>query len=262
MLVVKVNSSLERFLPDRPNIYKSMAKDDEGRSYVVFLKFLLAEEDLLKEVVSGALGRKLHVSVLSPLLVQVPQHFVPEEFNPTKARVVCGFGTIFSQLPLVGRPLRPDRKPNPFFESMLRHEKTKTVAAFDELIDNNDRNHGNILYSGSDDPIFIDHGKSFSCIEKPTSPTSENWLFLYMRQWNEADRIETVDFLKGQFFRSVATLPLEFRLVEKALADNKVEASPEALIAFLEKRRPSLHNLIDSQLEIHQMELEDNGTTL
>lgn len=255
MLVVTVNSTLEKFLPGKDNIFKGTARDAEGRLLGIFVK-VMDTNSIELEAYCGALGRKLLLPVLGPLLVEIPGRYLPPGQVAGEGLVAPGFGTLLSQVPLVGRPFREDRKPNPTFELMLRNKKSKMVAAFDELIDNNDRNPSNILYDGGEEPIFIDHGMALRRLDQPTSTTDDNWLFLYMRNWEESDRISAMEVIVESFLHLVASVEFKLDVLESVLAEKGLLSNMEAIRSFLDSRRTRLTTLIETQLRIAQLELE------
>ena len=129
--------------------------DLETESLAVICKWL-SDEELAAELFCAVLAREIRLPAPEPLLL----------FDPTSGRYV--FGSVDLQYPNSLRqfnvdPQAPDEAAvKVLIDAVAGWSRAREVAAFDEWIQNCDRNLGNILYAGPDDFFIIDHGRSLN----------------------------------------------------------------------------------------------------
>jgi hypothetical protein len=134
--------------------HRGMA-DLESESLAVICKWL-SEQELAAELFCAVLAREIGLPAPEPLLL----------FDPTSGGYV--FGSVDLQYPNSLRqfnvdPDEPDEAAvQVLLEAVSGWSRAREVAAFDEWIQNCDRNLGNLLFAGPDDFFIIDHGRSLN----------------------------------------------------------------------------------------------------
>ena len=129
--------------------------DLESESLGVICKWL-DEHELAAELFCAVLAREIGLPAPEPLLL----------FDPMSGEYV--FGSVDLQYPNSLRqfnvdPDAPDEAAaQVLLQAVAGWSRAREVTAFDEWIQNCDRNLGNLLYAGPDDFFIIDHGRSLN----------------------------------------------------------------------------------------------------
>lgn len=227
--------------------YKSHVQTHEGvvQAYVK----LIPNREIYIECVCAVIGRSLGLPIPKPLIVKV-NHESLDNIEP--GQHLLAFGSEDSVYPSLKRRGIDDE----LIKKLENFKQTLDIGVFDEWIANPDRHGGNILFDGSKNFTFIDHGLSISNNLSADEPTENNII---------ADTLYTTksEFEKYKVNREVQStiIPL-YSKIQLSLLSEKTYAtsylkSDEVLfvINFLEERTRKINTLFEARLQLKQQGL-------
>ena len=224
--------------------YKAHVKTHNGitQAYVK----LISHREIYVECVCGVLGRYLGLPIPKPLIVKV-DHESLDSIEPGK--YLLAFGSEDSVYPsLKRRGLDED-----LIRKLENFSQTLDIGVFDEWIANPDRHGGNILFDGSDNFTFIDHGlaipENLSC----DAPARANIIVeqLYTIK-SEFEIYKTNREAQSTISPMYHDLPMSL-ISEKTYATSYLTSDEViAVINFLKGRSKSLSSLFERRLDLDQ----------
>jgi len=128
---------------------------------------LIPPREIYVECVCAVVGRFLGLPIPKPLIVKVDHEVLS---NIPGGEYKLAFGSEDSVYPSLKRRGLNDE----LFKKLDNFKKTLDIGVFDEWIANPDRHGGNILFDGSDNFTFIDHGLSISREISAGTPANKN----------------------------------------------------------------------------------------
>lgn len=200
----------------------------------------LPEPELAAELFCAVLARTLNLPAPEPFLL----------FDPTDGQYAFGSADLeypnsfrkFNIVPGVG----PNAAVAEFLEALTGWDRAKDVTAFDEWINNRDRNLGNILFAGPGDFAIIDHGKALNV---DPDYIDQNLLCSMLQAACSTDRARTA------LLRSLVRIASSFDMLdtEPSYADLSATgieghaASAEQFQVFLEQRLVNIVALLNNR---------------
>ncbi len=227
--------------------FKSHVQTHEGvvQAYVK----LIPNREIYIECVCAVIGRSLGLSIPKPLIVKVNHESLA---SVDSGKYLLAFGSEDSIYPSLKR--RGINKE--LVKKLENFKQTLDVGVFDEWIANPDRHGGNILFDGSKNFTFIDHGLSISDNLPAHEPTDSNII------------VDTLYTIKSEFEKykinreAQSTIMPLYSEIQLSLLSEKTYAtsylkSNEVLsvINFLEERTKKINSLFEARLKLKQQGL-------
>jgi hypothetical protein len=211
---------------------------------------ILGDPEIAVESICSTLGRALALPMPRPLIVRIDPGVLPG-FELPKATIA--FATEDVAHPSLKRLIAQNRAT---LQTLARCRVAPNVGAFDEWTANNDRNVGNILFDGTEEFTFIDHGRAFFENITADQPASFNKLLQLIRLLCDDEGAITIyDGIVKDFVPLLRRLRLA-RIMTAAGAKYLLEAEAiTAIQTFLSDRLPHLTRLISARLRLPQKEL-------
>lgn len=147
-------------------IYKGDVENSEGSISSIYLKPRISKTDALREFFASFIAQACGLKVPSPYLVKVPNDYGPtssqEDFSGQYI-----FGMEIKEYPDLSRNVSAGFfKDTEFGNDFFKNKDVSIACVFDEILDNKDRHHENLLFNGSA-VFFIDHQEVLrTCSEK------------------------------------------------------------------------------------------------
>lgn len=215
---------------------------------VAYVK-LIPPREIYVECVCAVVGRSLGLPIPKPIIVKVDNscfNQIPE------GQYQLAFGSEDSVYPSFRR-CATDK------DALLKLEqfkKTIDVGVFDEWIGNDDRNVGNILYDGSDDFVFIDHGLALNKeLEADTAVNKNQIIDVLFSVKTEFEKFKLNREVQSTITPQYAELP--YSLISEKTYGTSYLAADEVvrIVNLLEQRSKNLNNLFKQRLRIKQQGL-------
>lgn len=232
---------------DNKNInptYKSHVKTHDGvtQAYVKLIPY----REIYVECVCGVIGRFLGLPIPKPLIVKV-DHESLDSIEP--GRFILAFGSEDSVYPSLKR-----RGLNEYLIKKLEDfSQTLDIGVFDEWIANPDRHGGNILFDGSDNFTFIDHGLSIPEDLSFDAPARANIIVeqLYKIK-SEFEKYKTNREAQSTISPMYSDIPISL-VSEKTYATSYLTSDEVvSVISFLKERSKELNSLFEKRLDLNQ----------
>ncbi|MEP3349511.1 MAG: HipA family kinase [Marinomonas sp.] len=227
--------------------YKSHVKTHEGviQAYVK----LVSHREIYIECVCGVIGRFLGLPIPKPLIVKVDHEALP---TIEHGKSLLAFGSEDSVYPSLKRRGLDDD----IVKKLKDFTQTLDVGVFDEWIGNPDRHGGNILFDGSNQFTFIDHGLSISESLTPDIPASKNIIVeMFFTGKSEFEKYKTNREAQSTITPLYPEIPLSL-LSEKTYATSYLKSDEVvSVINFLEERSKKLNALFEKRLDLKQQGL-------
>lgn len=138
----------------------------DGSRVHAFVKIVDLRE-LFIECCCAVIGRELNINIPEPFIVILEQDC---GLLSPDIKSVVGFGTENATFPSLRRTVDW----NWAVEKLVRSQTGSELSIFDEWINNPDRHIGNILFDGTDNFVFIDHGLAGIAKNNPADPSPKN----------------------------------------------------------------------------------------
>lgn len=145
--------------------YKAQLLDDSGRTITGYVKLSLDPRKIIAELVTAQIGRALGLRIPSPYLVLLDTAELRPEFHSAYANQ--GMMICFASRQAGKRSYSLERglnNPDETLSATIEKQfDLHGTIALDELVANDDRNLGNIMYSpGKQEFWLIDHGRALT----------------------------------------------------------------------------------------------------
>lgn len=145
--------------------YKAELLDADGKTVTAYVKLSLDPRKIIAELTAAQVGRALGMRIPRPYVVVLDTADIPEEFESSYSN--RGIMVCFASKQAGSRSYsleRAMRRPSDAFSRAFDNKfDLNGTIALDELIANDDRNLGNIIYSpGKQEFWLIDHGRALT----------------------------------------------------------------------------------------------------
>ncbi len=219
--------------------------DDVIQAYVKFVPY----REIYVECVCATIGRFIGLPIPKPLIVQV-DHSAIADIPDGEFRLA--FGSEDSAYPSLKRRGVSDE----LFKSLEDFRLTLDIGVFDEWIANPDRHAGNILFDGSENFVFIDHGLSLASELSADDSASQNIIVdHFYSAKSEFEKFKTNKDAQSNIMPLYYGLPLSV-LSEKTFGTSYLNIEEVlSVINFLEERSTKLKILFERRLRLKQQEL-------
>lgn len=210
---------------------------------------IIPPREIYVECVCAVIGRFLGLPIPKPLIVKVDYEALN---NVPVGEYKLAFGSEDSVYPSLKRRGINEE----LFKKLGDFKKTLDIGVFDEWIANPDRHGGNILFDGSDDFMFIDHGLSISSEIAADRPAHKNIIidsFYSVKSEFEKYKInrEVQSTITPQYFE----IPLSL-LSEKTYGSSYLKSEEVvSVVRFLQERSGKLNVLFEKRLRLKQKRL-------
>lgn len=183
--------------------YKAELIDAEGRTLTGYVKLMLDPRKIIAELATAQVGRALGLRVPRPFIVLLDTADLRPDFGSAYAG--RGMMICFASQQAGKRSYsleRALRKPRPHLAAAIdkQFDLAGTIA-LDELVANDDRNLGNIIYSpGKQEFWLIDHGRALTGtywalwgLDDPGVKVGNVLADQSVQEWDEAQRRKVLD---------------------------------------------------------------------
>lgn len=210
---------------------------------------LIPPREIYVECVCAVVGRFLGLPIPKPLIVKVDHEAL---INIPGGEYKLAFGSEDSVYPSLKRRGLNDE----LFKKLDNFKKTLDVGVFDEWIANPDRHGGNILFDGSDNFTFIDHGLSISREISSDSPAYQNIIVdSFYSVKSEFEKYKLNREVQSTITPQYSEIPLSL-LSEKTLGTSYLKPEDVILVVnFLEERSKKINALFEQRLRLKQQRL-------
>lgn len=223
--------------------WRTQVRKTDGETVSAFSK-LIPPREIFIEAVCALIGRYIGIQIPKPILVLLPKNIIP-----SLEKDELGFASEDVEHPSIRRSVE--------WQAILNAIKSDLqcfhVGVFDEWIANPDRNTGNILYDGSNDLWFIDHGLAISNQLEFNAPAESNLLLSH--QYHEAQQL-----VRTRAHRDATKdLVPEYKNVPLSLLSGNTHAvhyteqsTVTDVVEFLSKRIDEMSALLAKRLGVHK----------
>lgn len=213
-----------------------------------YVKFVPSRE-IYVECVCAVIGRLLGLPIPKPLIVKVDHNALNEIPNGS---FQLAFGSVDSIYPsLKRRGLN-----NELIKKLENFKQTLDIGVFDEWIGNPDRHGGNILFDGSDNFTFIDHGLSLSHELSADEAASQNIIVdHFYSAKSEFEKYKANREVQSTISPQYSEIPLSL-LSEKTYGTSYLKSEEVlSVVNFLEERSKQIDTLFENRLGLKQQGL-------
>ncbi|HHQ4518639.1 TPA: HipA family kinase [Aeromonas veronii] len=215
---------------------------------VAYVK-LIPEREIYIECVCAIIGRALGLPIPLPLIVKVDH----DALNSIPlGEYKLAFGSEDSAYPSLKRRGLNDE----LIDKLSEVKKTLNIGVFDEWIANPDRHGGNILFDGSSDFVFIDHGLSIPKGCKSNHISEKNIIIdSFYKPKSEFEKYKINRDAQSNITPQYSNIP--FTLISEKTYGTSYLSDEDvvAVIDFLEERSCMLNTLLEQRLCLQQQEL-------
>jgi len=235
---------------DNNNINKTYRSHIQTHNGVIlgYVK-IIPRREIYVECVCAVIGRFLGLPIPKPLIVKANHESLPEI---KKGEEVIAFGSEDSRYPSLKRRGINEE----LFQKLASFKQTLDIGVFDEWIANPDRHGGNILFDGSEQFTFIDHGLSISALLAPDEPANNNIIVeSFYSIKSEFEKYQINKDFQREISPQYSDIELSL-LPEKTFAELYLKSSEiTSVVDFLKERTEKLNALFETRLKIKQQGL-------
>ncbi|MGI2030246.1 HipA family kinase [Endozoicomonas acroporae] len=216
---------------------------------VAYVK-LIPLREIYVECVCAVVGRYLGLPIPKPIIVSVDSTYLE---GIKDGQYKLAFGAEDATYPSFKRRTRDDEEA---YVRLEQFKKTLDVGVFDEWIGNYDRNSGNILYDGSNDFVFIDHGVALDPALEPETIVEHNHIVdVLFAVKTEFEKFKLNREVQSTITPQYPALPYSL-ISEKTYGTSYLSADEVIhVVNLLEQRSKHLNSLFKNRLRIQQQEL-------
>lgn len=223
--------------------WRTQVRKMDGETVSAFSK-LIPPREIFIEAVCALIGRYIGIQIPKPILVLLPKNIIP-----SLEKDELGFASEDVEHPSIRRSVEQQA----ILKAIKNDLQCFHVGVFDEWIANPDRNTGNILYDGSDDFWFIDHGLSISDQLAFNTPAKRNLLLSHQYQQAQllvrtrAHRDATRDLVPE--YRNI---PLTLLSGNTHAVHYTEQSTITDVVEFLSKRIDEMSALLAQRLDVNK----------
>jgi len=248
--------------------YKAELLDMEGKTVTGYVKLSLDPRKIIAELTAAQVGRALGMKIPRPFIVILDTAEIPEEFESSyqgKGLMVC-----FASQQAGSRSYSLERAlKNPslaFVKAVEKQFDLDGTIALDELIANDDRNMGNIIYSpGRQEFWLIDHGRALTGtywdlwgLDNPSIEVRNLLVDGKVNDWDESVRNRILE--KAHLVvNKCATLCLDDLDKDGHFAKIDPATDRQEIIDFLRERIKHTVPLLCNRLQLGHLSLTPQG---
>lgn len=226
--------------------WKVQVRKTDGSTVSAYAK-LIAPREVFIESVCAIIGRYLGIKIPKPILVILPKTIITKlEAN------ALGFASEDAEHPSIRRTVDHQA----ILDKIRSDVQCFYVGVFDEWIANPDRHIGNILYDGSSEFWFIDHGLSIPEQLAFSTPAASN--ILINHQFKNALQLDLTRALRDANRDIVPTyydVPLSLLSGNTYAVQYVEQKTITDIVDFLSKRIDKMSTLLAQRIDIKQMSM-------
>lgn len=244
--------------------YKAELIDAEGRTVTGYVKLTLDPRKIIAELATAQVGRALRLRVPRPFIVLLDTADLRQEF--ASAYTGRGLMVCFASQQAGKRSYsleRALRKPRPYLAAAIDNQfDLAGTIALDELVANDDRNLGNIIYApGKQELWLIDHGRALTGtywalwgLDDPSVKVGNVLADENAAGWDEAQRRKILD-RTHELVNECSTLCLDELDRDGYFARIDPSTNKQEIIAFLRERIHHTVPLLCNRLQLGHLSL-------
>ncbi|HBP5039025.1 TPA: hypothetical protein N0H64_000660 [Pseudomonas aeruginosa] len=244
--------------------YKAELIDAEDRIFTGYVKLTVDPRKIIAELATAQVGRALGLRVPRPFLILLDTDDLRPEFKSSYAG--CGMMICFASQQAGKRSYsleRALRKPRPHIATAIdkQFDLAGTIA-LDELVANDDRHLGNIIYApGKQEFWLIDHGRALTGtywalwgLGDPTIRVGNTLADENAQEWDEAQRWKILN-RAHELVKKCATLCLDDIDRNGYFARIDPDTDKQEIITFLQQRIHHTVPLLCNRLQLGHLSL-------